>query len=448
MGTIDHWGDRRSSTTRLQAVTRGRHVTGEVPSELSLDSLRELQSPGGGRRGPALIAIAAMAVLVIGGIGVGLWRLTGTSVRHAVTGAVAHVAPSKPAAPPVQLKLSPADHASGVRPDAHAKVTASGGTLRSVRVTGAGQQLPGTLSSDGRTWTSSGVLTPGARYQVVVIAANQSGTATQHISSFSTLTPQGLLAASIMPLDGETVGVGMPIVIWFDRPVTDRAAVERRLQVQTSTGVKGSWHWFNDKEVHYRTESYWASGTQVTLHAHLAGVDAGDGIWGVRDRLVHFTIGARHVSVVSTTAHKMTVTSAGKAVKVIPVSTGRDKYPTTNGIHFVLEKSQVVTMDSATVGIPRNSPDGYHEKVLWDVRIANSGEFVHAAPWSTGAQGNSNVSHGCVNVSVADATWFYNFSRRGDVVQVTGSPKAPTNTLGVQDWNTSWSSWLAGSALS
>ncbi len=386
-------------------------------------------------------------MLVLGGVALGVWQLSGSSVRHAITGAVSHVTPSKPAAPPVKLALSPASNASGVRLDAHVKVSASGGTLRSVSVSGAGQQLGGTLSSDGRSWTSSGALQPGTRYQVLVATVNQDRVASRQASAFTTLTPQGTLGASIMPLDGETVGVGMPIVVWFDRPVSDRAAVERRLKVETSDGVTGAWHWFNDREVHYRTQRYWASGTRVTLHANLAGTDAGGGIWGLRDRTVHFTVGARHVSVVSTTAHTMTVTDGGKTVKVIPVSTGRDKYPTTNGIHFVLEKSQVVTMDSATVGIPRDSPDGYYEKVYWDVRIANSGEFVHAAPWSTGAQGNTNVSHGCVNVSVADATWFYNFSRRGDVVQVTGSPKAPTNTLGVQDWNASWSSWLAGSAL-
>jgi lipoprotein-anchoring transpeptidase ErfK/SrfK len=444
-----------------------------VPSELSLDSLRELQrqiqehdqqrdsddsddsgtsgngggGPGDARRRPPLLAVVAAAVLVAGVVAVGIWQLSGGSVSHAITGAVSRVTPSKPAAPPVKLTLSPADNASGVRLDAHAKVTASGGKLRSVAVTGAGQQLTGALSSDGRTWTSSGALQPSTRYQVLVTTVNHDGVASRHASAFTTLTPQGTLGASIMPLDGETVGVGMPIVIWFNQPVSDRAAVERHLKVETSNGDRGAWHWFNDREVHYRTQSYWQSGTQVTMHASLAGLDAGGGVWGVRDRTVHFTIGARHLSVVSTTAHSMTVTEGGKTVKVIPVSTGRDKYPTTNGIHFVLEKSQVVTMDSATVGIPRDSPDGYYEKVYWDVRIANSGEFVHAAPWSTSAQGNANVSHGCVNISVADAQWFYNFSRRGDVVQVTGSPKAPTNSLGVQDWNTSWSTWLQGSAL-
>jgi lipoprotein-anchoring transpeptidase ErfK/SrfK len=149
---------------------------------------------------------------------------------------------------------------------------------------------------------------------------------------------------------------------------------------------------------------------------------------------------------VNANTHRMRVTSNGHTLKVLPVSTGRDKYPTTNGIHFVIEKTQDELMDSATVGIPRDSPDGYYEHVFWSVRISNSGEFVHAAPWSVGSQGHANVSHGCVNLSTADATWFYKQARRGDVVQVVGSPKKPGNSFGVVDWNLSWAAWLAGSA--
>src|SRR6266542_838610 len=191
-----------------------------------------------------------------------------------------------------------------------------------------------------------------------------------------------------------------------------------------------------------------SGGTKVTLDVDLNGVDAGNGVWGQRDREIAFTIGQRHVSVVNVNSHKMTVTSGSKTVKVFPISAGRPKYPTTNGIHFTLEKAKTVTMDSATVGIPRDSPDGYFEQVHWNVRISNTGEFVHAAPWSVGAQGSANVSHGCVNLSVANATWFYNFSQRGDIVQVVGSPKQPNDwALGVVDWNVPWSQWLSGSAL-
>jgi hypothetical protein len=101
----------------------------------------------------------------------------------------------------------------------------------------------------------------------------------------------------------------------------------------------------------------------------------------------------------------------------------------------------MVVMDSATVGIPRNSPDGYYEKVNWNVQITTGGEYVHAAPWSVKQQGVNNVSHGCVNASPADAQWFFGLSRMGDIVQVTGSPRAPTAKDGSADWNTPFSQW-------
>jgi lipoprotein-anchoring transpeptidase ErfK/SrfK len=282
---------------------------------------------------------------------------------------------------------------------------------------------------------------------VVADAVDEAGRPTRRVTSFTTLRPRAELRAAIMPLDGETVGVGLPIGIWFNEPVADRAAVERRLQVSSSKPVTGSWHWFTDREVHYRPKTYWPSGSRVTLQARLAGVDAGQGVWGVADRTVRFQIGERRISVVDVRIHRMTVTAGGRTLRVLPVSTGSERYPTTNGVHFVLEKQAVKLMDSSTIGIPRNSPGGYYQRVQWSVRISNSGEFVHAAPWSTGSQGRANVSHGCVNLSTANAAWFYRLTRRGDVVEVRGSPKRPGNSFGVADWNMSWSRWLAGSAL-
>ncbi len=392
-----------------------------------------------------------VTLLVAAAVGLGGATLAGAFSSHGVPGLVGsgNASATTTPLPAVSLKLTPADKASGIRPDARAKVVASGGTIRSVRVTGPdGKPLNGKFAKGHRSWTSTAALALASPYKVSVVAVNPSGVVTRKTSSFTTLQPAATLGASVMPLDGETVGVGMPIAIFFNQPVSNRAAVEQRLHVATSGQVEGGWHWFNDKEVHYRPKAYWPTGTKVTLNVDLNGVDAGNGVWGQRDRQVGFTIGQRHISVVNVTSHKMTVTSGAKTVKIFPISAGRPKYPTTNGIHFTLEKAKTVTMDSATVGIPRDSPDGYFEKVNWNVRISNTGEFVHAAPWSVDSQGSANVSHGCVNLSVANATWFYKFSQRGDIVQVVGSPKQPNDwALGVVDWNMPWSQWLSGSAL-
>ncbi len=405
--------------------------------------MARLRLPGGHRPGLPLVAAAVAVVALVGG---GLFVVARGGGPGGGDGGTRAAQTTQVA--PVRLTVTPRNRATRVALDAEARVVADSGRLRAVRVTGAGgKRLEGELAEDGRTWVSSGALAPATRYRVVAEAVDDAGTPTRRQSSFTTLAPRAELRAAIMPLDGETVGVGLPIGVWFSEPVADRAAVERRLEVSSSKPVTGAWHWFADNEAHYRPKTYWPSGSKVTLRARLAGTDAGRGVWGVADRTIRFTIGERRVSVVDVRTHRMKVTSGGRTLRVLPVSTGRERYPTTNGVHFVLEKNPVKVMDSSTVGIARNGPGGYYQRVAWSVRISNSGEFVHAAPWSTGSQGSANVSHGCVNLSTANAAWFFRQTRRGDVVEVRGSPKRPGNSFGVADWNMSWSKWLAGSAL-
>ncbi|HJW58045.1 MAG TPA: Ig-like domain-containing protein, partial [Actinomycetota bacterium] len=175
----------------------------------------------------------------------------------------------KPA--PVRVTVTPRDRATRVALDARARVVADSGRLRAVRVTGSGgRRLAGRLEDGGRGWVSTGPLAPATRYQVVAVAVDDAGTPTRRASTFTTLRPRAELRAAIMPLDGETVGVGLPIGVWFSQPVADRAAVERRLQVTSSKPVAGAWHWFADNEVHYRPRSYWPSGSMVILRARLA----------------------------------------------------------------------------------------------------------------------------------------------------------------------------------
>ena len=347
---------------------------------------------------------------------------------------------------PLRLTLSPADGKKGVVLDAKVRVRAEAGMLRSVDVSSGGRELAGTFDTRAHTWTSAGGLAPGARYKVSVVAVDTAGREVRRTSAFTTMKPERELRTSIMPLDGETVGVGMPIAVFFNEPVEDRAAVERRLIVETSSNVEGAWHWFNDEEVRWRPRKYWPAGERVTLRAGLTGVEAGGGVWGVADRVIRFKIGDRHISRVNVDTHTMVVTENGKKLRTLPASTGKDRYPTTNGIHTVLGKEASRVMDSATVpGIPASQ--SYRLTVHWATRISNSGEFVHAAPWSVGSQGRANVSHGCVNLSTEHAAWFYRFSRRGDIVEVVGSPRQPGGSEGLREWNRSWKDWAAGSAL-
>jgi len=261
----------------------------------------------------------------------------------------------------------------------------------------------------------------------------------------TTTAPPPVIHATLSPGDGDVVGVGMPAVVTFDRPVAkaDRPAVEARLSVTANPPAEGDWRWITATLVHWRPAVYWQPGTEVDVRSDLRGLQVG-GAWGADERTVRFRIGDAHVTTVNVASHQMTVTENGRIVRVIPASTGRDRYPTANGVHLALEKSRTVTMDSATVGIPRNSPNGYYRTVAWATRLSYSGTYVHAAPWSAGAQGERNVSHGCINVSTADAQWFFNFTRRGDVVDVVNSPAPPKLAdPGMADWNIPWEQWKA-----
>lgn len=348
----------------------------------------------------------------------------------------------------VSAEITPKDGQLGVLPTDPIKVTSTDGEVTDVVVVGSvGPSIRGSLA-DG-VWSSEPgqQMIPGAEYGIYALVKDGTGFLHSIQTSFRVLDKAHQLRASVAPLAGETVGVGMPVIVYFSAPVKDKAAVESKMTVTSTPPVEGAWHWFGDTEVHYRPRVYWTPDTDVTVNLDLAGVDAGGGVRALKSRSVSFHVGDAHLSHVDAIKHTMVVTSNGKVLRTFKVSTGRDKYPTSSGIHVVIEKTRLKLMDSATVGIPRKSPDGYYEKVPYSTRISYSGEFVHAASWSVRDQGVRNVSHGCVNLSPSDAQWFFGFSRRGDIVDVTGTTKRYAQGRGFQEWTYTWDQWKAGSAL-
>jgi len=323
----------------------------------------------------------------------------------------------------------------------------SDGSLRQTTVHASdGMEIAGVVGDGAQSWTSRDPLWPGTQYDATLAVADRRGSVSQQVVRFDTAAPTTVLDGFILP-DATTVGVGQPITVTFNRAVPDRAAIQRRLSVSMTIPVDGAWHWMSDREVHFRPRAYWPAGEHLDVALKLKGYDAGQGMWGMKDHTSSITVGDAVVSRVDAAAHTMTVTSNGQELRTIPISAGSAKYPSANGVHVVLEKQASITMDSATVGIPRDSPDGYYETVLWDVRISNGGAFVHAAPWSVGAQGNSNVSHGCVNLAPSAAQWFYGLARAGDIVEVVNSTRDPDpGDAGTAEWNMSWEDWLSGGA--
>src|SRR4051795_12974340 len=394
-------------------------------------------------RPPSRTVVAAMVAVAVVGVAGGVVAATRTGSSGDAGGQSPRPGLSPGAAPSVRLVGL---HHGQLAWDRKATLVSTA-ALSTVTVTSVdGNPVTGVLSADATQWSSTSRLIPRTRYVAQVVPADVSEAQTLR---FRTTDSHKHLTALLSPGDGETVGIGSPVIVSFSRPVPDkkRAVVERRLAVSTTPDVVGAWHWLNSQQVHWRPPTYWKPGTTVTVSSDLDKLYFGDGVWGSGAHQTNFNIGDAHVSRVDVARHQMYVFDNGHLVKTFPISAGRDQYPTKNGVHITFEKSQVVTMDSATVGIPRNSPDGYYEKVYWDVRISYGGAFVHAAPWSVGDQGRINVSHGCVNLSTSNATWFYYYSLRGDIVDVYNSGAAPdTADPGMSDWNMSWAKWVAGDA--
>lgn len=379
--------------------------------------------------------------------------LAGCNTDDAVPGALGSDDPSEsPSAtvPPLRLSTSIDKGAKGVPVDQPVTVSARGGTIAAVKVASSAGALRGELSSDQTRWTATDRLEPGASYTITTTAEKTDGSQVTRTTRFSTqaLTLDQQTYPSVAPLAGETVGVGMPVIVTFDVPVTDKASFEKHMTVTSQPAQPGSWHWISSTEAHWRPKTYWKAGTKVDVDVDVNSVPAGNGIYGQESREVHFKVGDAHIYRVNMATHQMKVFSNGKLLRTIPITTGQQPaYTTRSGTKVIIEKFASKDMNSETVGI--TGADAYNIKgVQWAMRLTYSGEFIHAAPWSVGSQGVANVSHGCTGMSTENAAWLYAMSRRGDVVEYTGSDKPMTLTNGYGDWNESYKQYEAGSALS
>jgi lipoprotein-anchoring transpeptidase ErfK/SrfK len=352
---------------------------------------------------------------------------------------------------PVAITANVAKGERDVPVDRRVSVKAEHGRLEAVTVTAGKTAVKGELAADGASWTAGQLLEPDTLYTVAATARGEQGGTAQRQMRFRTqaLSLDEQTYPSVAPLDGETVGVGMPVVVTFDLPVTDKSAFQRHMTVTSTPAQKGSWHWLSDREAHWRPATYWKAGSDVTVDVGINSVPAGKGIYGQEDRKVSFHVGDSHVYRVNAQTHQMKVLVNGKLVRTIPITTGKAGFTTRSGTKVILEKFASKRMRSETIGIGKNSSEYYDlDNVQWAMRITYSGEFIHAAPWSVGSQGHANVSHGCTGMSTANAKWLYDLSRRGDVVEYTGTNRPMEFANGYGDWNESFAQYAKGSARS
>ncbi|MFJ4919767.1 Ig-like domain-containing protein [Streptomyces sp. NPDC088725] len=358
------------------------------------------------------------------------------------------------------IAISPKNGATNVGINDDAKVSVTKGTLTDVSMTSAdGTDVKGTLAADGLSWRPDGQLARSTTYKIAATAKDSKGRTATENQSFTTVSPANSFIGNFTPEDGSTVGVGMPVSINFDKPITDKKAVQSGITVTSTSGQEVVGHWFNSQRLDLRPDQYWQEGSKVTLKLNLDGVEGADGVYGVQQKTVTFTIGRNQVSTVDAKAHTMVVQQDGKTIKTIPISAGSPENTTYNGQMVISEKYKKTRMDGATVGF--TDSDGKGEYDIKDVpdamRLSSSGTFIHGNYWGAPSVfGSVNTSHGCVGLQDVKgakdpnmpARWFFDHSLVGDVVIVKNSEDkviAPDN--GLNGWNLDWAAWKAGSAV-
>ena len=272
---------------------------------------------------------------------------------------------------------------------------------------------------------------------------------------------------SVNIADGAGVGVGMPYIATFDKPITNGSAFQKATKV-TVNGKEVDARWYFETsdpasghvmEAHLRTEAYWPANAQIHVDLPVQGASGGSVRLHPLEHYVFdqnltsdFSTTDAHIVTVSNASHELTVTDNGKVWGTFPVSLGAADTPTLRGIKVIMEKGADVEMKGPGYDDPH---------VKWTMRLTYGGEYLHAAPWNCLASrgngctstlanniGYGNSSNGCTNLMPAQAQKLYGFLGIGDVVtHLDATGARMTLGQGYGDWNLTWSQWQTGGAV-
>lgn len=397
----------------------------------------------------ALLALATLALMLLSGCTIGTDSQGDT--------------PTSEAPPPAVLTVTPANKAQDVPiVDAVSAKVADGKITKAVLTNDSGKEIDGVITPDGKSWKPATALGYGRTYTLAVTYAGAEGPPKTDTRTFSMSNPSNILTPTLSasggaPLEsGREYGVGLVVAAQFDQPVADRKAVEKAITVTTDPSVEGNWFWLNDSTAHWRPKDYYASGTKISVNADTYGKNLGKGQYGGDSSKVDFTIGKRRVAIADDNTKQVTVFYDHKPVRTMPTSMGQGGYANYNGVsmHFwtqpgtytVADKSSPVVMDSSTYGLPVNSRLGYKETIYNAVRISNDGIYLHQLDETVWAQGNTNTSHGCLNLSSDNARWYFDQAVIGDPVEIKNTGGPPLEVWQNGDWSVPWDKWKSGSA--
>ncbi|HEY4993225.1 MAG TPA: Ig-like domain-containing protein [Nakamurella sp.] len=386
-------------------------------------------------------AILAVAVLCAGA------ACTGVAAPRSGQVTATSAAP----APIAAVTAAPAfgdQHLSSVQP---VTISVAHGRISTLTLTGPhGRQVAGTFAPDRMSWTLREPLGYGQTYTVTGTALGTDGRTVPITGRYTTVTPVDQVNTSISPGDGAVVGSAAPVIVHLGSKPADRALIQKHVSIITTPHVPGGWAWLTHDgdswpSLDFRPKNYWPAGTRVHVRADLYGLDLGGGHYGGDNTTSDFTIGRNQVVLADANAHTIVVQHNGVTVATYPASFGSGDLigdpnrVTRSGIHVVSDKQQTTTMSNPAYGYTNVTE-------YWAVRISDNGEFIHQNQNTVSDQGNTNVSHGCINLSAQNAHAYYQSAIYGDPVDVTGTSVPLSAADGdIYDWAIPWNQWTTKS---
>ncbi|MDO4898314.1 MAG: Ig-like domain-containing protein [Rothia sp. (in: high G+C Gram-positive bacteria)] len=349
--------------------------------------------------------------------------------------------PSPSSAKPFEgtVEVLPLADAVEVNPLERVRVTTADSTLTKVTVTTVeGEELPGALAEDGKSWESTENMLFQRTY-TVTWEATDAGEATGAGESIFSTVSAAYEADAIMNIeDGATYGIGQILQFNFSEPVLNKAEVEKHITVTGGGDQPGAFRWYSDYMVRYRPQDKWATNSTYKVTVDIFGLDIGNGMIGNHTTTRTFHTWNKRYALADDNTKTIKIYIDDKLVRENAITLGNAEWPSVVGQLPIIEKAESYYFNPSSLDLEPDDPHYYEPFwASWTSRLTNGGVFVHQAlPTAWSSVGVANVSHGCIGMLPEDVKFFYDTFGVGDIVETvnTGYPQADPDD-GYGDWN-------------